>query len=85
MSGYRRHTKALIMGRITATIISTVKALEPGILLLGMAVVDITAEAVTLTRAVTPEFIASPQKSHDNDSDELIAAINKAEVLKELR
>ena len=45
MSGYRRHTKALITARTTATITSTAEALELGILLLGMAKVDTTLEA----------------------------------------
>jgi hypothetical protein len=62
MSGYRRHTKALIMGGITATIISTDEALEPGILLLGMVVADITA-AVDITAEGGTEVIASGGKN----------------------
>jgi hypothetical protein len=47
MSGYRRHTKALITARTTATITFTAEALELGILLLGMPEVDTTVEADT--------------------------------------
>jgi hypothetical protein len=46
------------MARFTATIISTDEALEPGILLLGMAAVDIMA-VVDITAEGGTEVIAS--------------------------
>ena len=53
------------MARITATIISTDEALGPGIFMLGMEVVDITAVHITAGKGMAGEgmeVIASLQK-----------------------